>query len=422
MITSKEKPVAVEAPALSPLRVCLVATASGEMTGGLASYLRCLADHLSQECAVSVVARFTRMGEAGKAVTMYAGAEPPRTLDHGRYQTRIIAPPAAWRPTLRRLISLVSRPALQPLALWLYRRAYQPSLAVAMPAPVDVVHYVGNGWELLGFAALAEARRRGAAFTVWPAVHPGTWGDSPLDVALYNQAEAVFVQSKSEQAHLARLGVNPSRLHRCGLAPATEANGDAARFRRKHGIEGRPLILFIGRKDRGKGYHALREAMPNILAAVPDVCLVTIGPDCEPPYPDVPERALLDLGRAEEAEKADALAACDVFCLPSEKEAFGIVYVEAWSYGKPVIGGSAPAVRDLITEGVNGYCVAQDKDAIAVALSRLLRDATLRERLGAEGCRVQQDRFTWSSVTESHRLVFRDALATVNRSRSEDVP
>ncbi len=422
MIASEEKSVAVDVPAFSPLRVCLVAAASGEMTGGLASYLRCLADHLSQECVVSVVARFTRMGEAGQAVTMYAEAEPPRTLDHGRYQTRIVAPPSIWRPILKRLISLVSRPALQPLALWLYRRAYQPSLAAAMPTPVDVVHYVGNGWELLGFAALAEARRRGAAFTIWPAVHPGTWGDSPLDVALYNQAEAVFVQSKSERAHLARLGVDPSRLRQCGLAPATEANGDAARFRRKHGLGQRPLILFIGRKDRGKGYHALREAMPCLLSAVPDACLIAIGPDCEPPYPDVPEGALLDLGRAEEAEKADALAACDVFCLPSEREAFGIVYVEAWSYGKPVVGGSAQAVRELVTDGVDGYCVVQDKDAIAAALSRLLRDPALSKKLGAEGYRVQQERFTWSSVTENHCLVFRDALAAVNRIRSEDIP
>ena len=392
------------------------------MTGGLASYLRCLANHLSQECVVSVVARFTHMGEAGKSMAMYAGAETPRTLDHGRYQTRIIAPSSFWRPVLERLVSFVSRPALQPLAVWLYRRAYQAALTAAMPALVDVVHYVGNGWELLGYAALAEARQRGAAFTIWPAVHPGTWGDSPLDVALYNKAEAVFVQSKSEGVHLARLGVDPSRLHHCGLAPATEANGDAVRFRRKHGLGRRPLILFIGRKDRGKGYHSLREAMPCLLSAVPNACLVAIGPDCEPPYPDVPKGALLDLGRAEEAEKADALAACDVFCLPSEKEAFGIVYVEAWSYGKPAVGGSAPAVGELIADGVNGYCVVQDRGAIAAVLSRLLRDPALSKKLGAEGYRVQQERFTWQSVTENHRLVFRDALASVKRGQLEDVP
>ncbi len=416
MIASENKPGLAGASTLAPLNVCLVSSVSSGMTGGLASYLRCLADHLSRECSVSAIARFTQMD----STAMYAGAEPPRTLDLGSYQTRIIAPPAAWRPVLQRLVTLVSRPALQPLAQWLYRCAYQPALAAAMPARVNVVHYVGNGWELLGFAALAEARKRGVAFTALPAIHPGTWGDSPLDVAFYNQTDAVFVLSESEQTHLIRLGVEPSRLQIIGLAPASAANGDAARFRRDHDLGERPLILFIGRKDRSKGYHALREAMPRILAAVPDACLVAIGPDREPPYPAVPKSSLLDLGLASEADKADALAACDVFCLPSENESFGIVYVEAWAYGKPVVGGPAAAVRELIAEGVTGVCIPQDKEAIADTLIRLLRDPALRDRLGAAGCQVQQERFTWPVVLGTHFEVFRAALAEASRKGTKN--
>lgn len=395
-----------------PLQVCLVAAASGEATGGLASYLRCLADHLSRDCEVSVVARFT---QTGTGASDYAAAEPPRALDHGRYRTRIIAPGAAWRPILRRLISLVSRPALQPLAQWLYRRAYQPSLAAAVPATVDVVHYVGTGWELLGFAALAEARRRGAAFTVLPAVHPGSWGDNRLDVSLYNQADAVFVLSQFERTHLARSGVHPSRLHLTGLAPASEASGDAARFRRRHGLADRPIILFIGRKDRSKGYHVLREAMTHILAAVPDACLVTIGPDREPPYPDVPETALLDLGLAAEDDKADALAACDVFCLPSEHESFGIVYIEAWAYGKPVVAGPAPAVAELVTDNQTGFCVPQSPQAVASVVVRLLRDPVLSQRVGAAGQALQRSQYTWEAVTETHRTLFHQATSVAKQ-------
>lgn len=415
MIASENKPRITEPPALALLNVCLVSSVSSGMTGGLASYLRCLADHLSRECPVSAIARFTQMD----STAMYAGAEPPRTLDLGRYQTRIIAPPAAWQPVLQRLVSLVSRAALQPLAQWIYRRAYQPALAAALPPGVNVVHYVGNGWELLGFAALAEARKRGAAFTALPAIHPGSWGDSPLDVAFYNQTDAVFVLSESERAHLIKLGVKPPLLQVIGLAPALEATGDAARFRHTRNLGNRPLILFVGRKDRSKGYHALCEAMPRILAAVPDACLAAIGPDREPPYPAVPEAALLDLGLASEADKADALAACDVFCLPSANESFGIVYVEAWAYGKPVVGGPAPAARELITEDVTGCCVPQDKEEIAAALARLLRDPALRERLGAAGYQMQQERFTWEAVTEAHCRLFRGLLAEPPRGRTQ---
>lgn len=389
------------------LHICLVAAASGEATGGLASYLRCLASHLSREYSVSVVARFTR---TGTGASDYAAAESPCVLDYGRYQTQIIAPRGAWRPVLRRLISLVTRPPLQPLARWLYRRAYQPSLAAAMPAALDVVHYIGTGWELLGFAALAEARKRGAAFTVWPAVHPHSWGDNLLDVSLYNQADAVFMQSESERAHLIRLGVDPSRLHVCGLAPASPPDGDGAAFRQRHRLGSRPLVLFIGRKNRAKGYHALCEAIALVREAVPDVCLVAIGPDCEPPYPLVPNDALLDLGQADETEKADVLAACDVFCLPSAHEAFGIVYVEAWAYAKPVVGGTAPAVRELISQDINGFCVSQDKDEIGDVLIRLLSDPILCKRLGMAGHELQQKRFTWLIVTETHKRIFHNLL------------
>ncbi len=401
-------PTETPAVASASLQVCLVGANGPETIGGLASYLRGLADGLSAANSVTVAARFSQNVDIAG---MYAGAETPQVIAHEGYQTQIIAPGAPWQPVLRRLISLVAQPRLQPLARRLYCRAYRPALGPAIPASVDVVHYVGTGWELLGFAALAEARKRGAAFTVLPAVHPGTWGDSPLDVSLYNKADAVFVLSDSERTHLIRLGVEPSRLRLCGLAPASPPDGDGAAFRQRHGLGDRPLILFVGRKDRGKGYHALREAMPAILAAVPDACLVAIGPDREPPYPEVPASALLDLGRAEEDEKAGALAACDVFCLPSEQESFGIVYVEAWSYGKPVVGGSAPAVRDLITNDVNGYCVEQSQEAIAAALIPLLTNPALRREMGENGRRLQQERYIWPAVTDVHQQVFRECLA-----------
>jgi glycosyltransferase involved in cell wall biosynthesis len=407
MISTFTKPN-TETALKKPLRICIVSVGSPKNVGGLASYMRFLSQDLSKSCDVSVVSRFTRHDPSDD---MYSGFQEPEIVENGGYKIHVISSRPLWRPLLRRLRSLVSRPPLQKAAIWIYGKAYQKALSAAIPQQVDVVHLVGVGWELLGFLALAEAKKRGAAFTVLPAVHPGTWGDSTLDVKFYNEASAVLVLSESEREHLAQRGVEPERLQVCGLAPATEAVGDAARFRRKHELGGRPLILFVGRKDRGKGYHALREAMPVILADVPEACLVAVGPDREPPYPAVPETAMLDLGFATEEEKADALAACDVFCLPSENESFGIVYVEAWSYGKPVVGGSAPAVRSLITDGVNGYCVAQDQEEIAGVLLRLLRDPALRRELGENGRQLQQSRYAWDAVTEFHQKVFRQAIS-----------
>ncbi len=391
----------------APLSICIISTSGSGSVGGLASYMRGLGNGLCREWSVRAIARFQTEMRHG---TNYAASEQPRVVDNGDFQTYTIAAKPSFRPALRQLHHLTSRRFLRGLAVSTFRAAYSSPLRAAMPKNVDVVHYVGNGWELLGFAALAEARRHGAAFTVWPAVHPGAWGDSGLDVALYNQADRVFTQSEHERQHLARKGVARERMALCGLAPATQGTGNGTRFRTRHALGQHPLVLFVGRKDRGKGCHALWEAMPRILDAVPDARLVTIGPDREPPYPHVPEGALLDLGCADEAEKEDALAACDVLCVPSAHEAFGIVYVEAWEYGKPVVGGPAPAVRALITEGENGFCVPQEPQAIADILVRLLQDPALCARLGANGRALQQARYTWDAVIAMHKAIFEDVI------------
>ena len=134
------------------------------------------------------------------------------------------------------------------------------------------------------------------------------------------------------------------------------------------------------------------------------------GRTATPPYPSVPAGAYLDLGRADDADKADALAACDVFCMPSAAESFGIVYVEAWSYGKPVVGGPAPAVRELIENDVTGLVVDEQRaDAVAAALVRLLTDGQLRSRLGSAGRTLQESRYNWPAVIDVHVRAFHGA-------------
>jgi glycosyltransferase involved in cell wall biosynthesis len=109
------------------------------------------------------------------------------------------------------------------------------------------------------------------------------------------------------------------------------------------------------------------------------------------------------------------LAACDVFCRPSDGESFGIAYLEAWSFSKPVVAGPAPAVAELVQDGENGFRVANDAEAIAPVLTGLLLDRPLRRRLGAAGRELQRCRYTSPAVVEGHEAVFR-AVAGVRFS------
>jgi len=88
----------------------------------------------------------------------------------------------------------------------------------------------------------------------------------------------------------------------------------------------------------------------------------------------------------------NVLRGCDLFVLPTHQEALGQAFIEAMAMGLPVIGTQVDGVPELIDCGVNGLLVpARDVDALRVALTRLVDDASLRARFGLAG-RIKTDR------------------------------
>jgi glycosyltransferase involved in cell wall biosynthesis len=304
---------------------------------------------------------------------------------------------------------LASRPVLHPLLQkWIESRFRRAFNAGAIP-PTDVVHFVGTGWDFSGFGFHHFARRQGARFTVWPAVHPGEWGDDRIDLRLYRLADAVFCASCFEANHLRNLGLEPEKIVHCGLPPMCLPGRDGKAFREKHGIGERPVVLFLGRRDEGKGYPALLASWRHVLLQHSDACLILSGPggsEYVAQRDSLPAGSVLDLGVADEEAKAGALSACDVFCLPSAHESFGIVFAEAWSYGKPVICGPAPASREWVRDGETGLHTDQNPESIAAALHRLLSDRSLRTFLGESGWKLQRLALTWENIAKIHREAF----------------
>lgn len=388
-----------------PLHVCLVGTGSPCCLGGLAAITRHLGLALqNQGHKVSAVARFRTDPPPG---VQLAAKEPPGRFDGVSFPTHIVAPSGLAAMTLSRLPTLLSRPQFQTQGIRLFEAAYDPGVNAVIADDVDAVHFVGAGWEMLGFPTLRRALQIGASFTIMPAVHPERWGDSDLDIRLYNKADTVFTLTDFEKQHLIGKGVTaPIKVQ--GLGPAVGDGGEGARFRREHDLGERPLVLFVARRVPYKGYNALAEAMEKVRQAVPNACLVVLsGPGETPP---VQSSQLLELIGASDAVKADAYAACDVVCVPSTDESFGIVYVEGWRYKKPVVGGPAPAVRELIEQNVTGRTVEQDPDAIAATLIDLLQDPVLRDRMGMAGFHLQQSQFTWETAAINLVETARDAV------------
>ncbi|CAN5334362.1 hypothetical protein BH09VER1_BH09VER1_52420 [soil metagenome] len=306
-------------------------------------------------------------------------------------------------------MSLASRPwshALLERAIDLH---YLSALKALRAQKFDAVHYVGTGWDFLGFAMCSLARSTGARFTIWPAVHPGVWADDVLDLRLYNQADHVLCQSDGEALHLQRLGLHPDKIVRCGLPAMCLPDGDGLRLRQRLDLRECPAILFLGRRDEGKGYPSLLRSWPTVLATHPEAVLLLAGPggsEYAHELNALPSNSIRDLGVPDEKEKADALAACTIFCLPSAHESFGIVYVEAWSYGKPVICGPAEASRELVRPGETGLWADHPPSSIAHAITQLLDDPARSQHLGDAGHHFQNTHLTWEQIVAIHREAF----------------
>lgn len=374
----------------SAAQIVIASNVAPTYTGGLAAYQRALAELLSDTPGIS--GSFLCLSSVHPSLPSVADGSPwpIKTLaPAGMIQcSRFLWPAMASRTKGRLLTALAQRAWIRP----------------DTPTP-DVVHFVGTGWDFFGFFLAGWARDIGARFTVWPAVHPHQWGDDKIDVRLYTSADTVFCQSKFERSHLLDLGVPPSKLRLCGLFPMCQSDGDANRFRNSYGLGNRPCVLFIGRRDAGKGYPALLKAWTLVEREVPEAILLVAGPPSGEKAQNS-SASIRDIGIMDESLKADALSACDIFCLPSAHEAFGIVYAEAWSYAKPVICGTAEASRELVEDGVTGLWASQDPAFLAGCLLRLLKNPAERVEFGKAGQQLQQSQYNRDAFLKNHLASF----------------
>jgi glycosyltransferase involved in cell wall biosynthesis len=316
-----------------------------------------------------------------------------------------------WQSRSTRLLPLMTRRPLRRAARWLACK-WGRDWAREMVAPHDVHHFVGTGWDLFGFPLVEAAMEQRKVVTCWPAVHPFTWGDAPLDIDLYKLCDSVFCQSAHESRHLQTLGVpgHVTRVLPCGSdrypLPAEYRSEAAKGFREAFDLVDRPLILFVGKRIRSKGYHQLVDAIRRLADSGSDVVLAAIGNAPDPPCDLLPKDCFRDLGAASDEIKQAAYAACDLFVLPSEAESFGIVYVEAWSYSKPVICGTAPASRELVTTHQGGVVTDGTAGDIAAKIKLLLDYKELRLKMGSSGHDAYRRYFTPDAVANRHLSVW----------------
>jgi len=144
-----------------------------------------------------------------------------------------------------------------------------------------------------------------------------------------------------------------------------------------------PVILTVSRlaeAKRYKGYDRILEALPQIRQTLPDVHYIIIGKGKDQPRIEqlIAQLNLHDCvtlaGFIPDEQLSDYHNLSDVFAMPSKREGFGIVYLEALACGKPTLGGNQDGAIDALCQGELGALVdPDDVDAIAQTLIQILQ-------------------------------------------------
>jgi glycosyltransferase involved in cell wall biosynthesis len=160
-----------------------------------------------------------------------------------------------------------------------------------------------------------------------------------------------------------------------------------------------PTILSVGRLVPDKGQELILRAIPQLIKKYATLRYESIddGPDRNRLVKLSEDLKIADrvefLGRQGRREVAAAMKRCTVFALPSRNEALGCVYLEAMATGKAVIACRNQGIEDIIRHSENGWLIgADDLDEMVQALSTLLENEPLRQRIGQEARKTAVDK------------------------------
>lgn len=234
---------------------------------------------------------------------------------------------------------------------------------------------------------------------------------------LIKRADIIHVVSEAEKRFL--LKNFPTNEHKISVIPLfsnlrqTSNRIDLYKlsvWQKRYHFKKRKIVLFVGNKGRMKGVIDTAYALNNLYRKDSRFLLVAIGnstPAWKKAKKKVDKNCLLDLPYVTEGEKEAFFALCDLYCMPSLSESFGLTYLEAWGRKKPVIGADIPAVKELINQNRGGLLVEFGNiEQIQEAIQRLINDQKLNQELGENGYEAVKNIYNQETLEKEYLKLF----------------
>jgi phosphatidyl-myo-inositol dimannoside synthase len=229
----------------------------------------------------------------------------------------------------------------------------------------------------------------------------------PLRRNALRSADLVLAPSSDTAQKLAHVqGVSPMKIRQLAwpLSPSFLRWADApAELPLPEGFPRGQVILTVGRwaaSERYKGADELIGAVAHLRKTFPGLHLVAVGggDDLVRLQELTAQLGISDCVHFFDGISRKELAACyahaDIFALPSTGEGFGLVFLEAMAFARPVVGAASGGATDLVEDGVNGLLIPpRDSERLAEALKRLLHDGPLCKELGRRGSEIVRHKF-----------------------------
>jgi len=201
---------------------------------------------------------------------------------------------------------------------------------------------------------------------------------------------------------------------------------DTTSLMNKHNLMNKKIIMTVGRLDKRKGHDHVIKSIPYLVKEIPNLIYLVIGNGDDKPRLEsiINELQLHDYVLFTGSASLEDLPAyynlCDLFVMPNREvddgdtEGFGMVFIEANSCCKAEVAGYYGGAIEAVEDGVNGvFTDANDPEAIANTIIRLLTDNEMRTQLERKARERVMNNFTW----ETKQTKFKAILNTMLESK-----
>jgi glycosyltransferase involved in cell wall biosynthesis len=233
-----------------------------------------------------------------------------------------------------------------------------------------------------------------------------------FEISQIKRSDFLITHTKNHAKIIAKdIGIDPSRFsiipHAVSLTKSPNPNINNVSF------DNSIRVLFVGRLEVRKGIDILISAIPKIMKIHKNVIFDICGSGDPLIYklePSIQKKVFFH-GYQSRDSLEEFYKTCDIFVEPSIYESFGLVYLEAMKYGKPVVACNSGGTPEVIEHKKTGLLVEPGKvKPLLKAILRLIGDSSYRHQLGNSGKKRCEELFSIRRLLDSTLLSYRTVL------------